>query len=92
VDIYPLLGFPLAVCVDRILHLRRSLVSGIGLVIVLLIGLNLFQMLQYVHGGLHHDAMTARGYIRQFGQLHKEAGLDSVLVYPNYDAALRGDR
>ncbi|MFN5355934.1 MAG: hypothetical protein ACK5CT_04905 [Bacteroidota bacterium] len=92
IDIYPILAFPIALCVDRILHLRRSVVMGLGLLIVFLIGLNLFQMLQYVHGGLHHDAMTARGYLRQFGQLQKQAGIDSVLVYPDYDAALHGDR
>lgn len=92
IDIYPILAFPLAVCVERILHLRRTAITGLGLLIAFLIGLNLFQMLQYVHGGLHHDAMTARGYLRQFGQLQKEAGLDSVLVYPDYAAALKGDR
>jgi hypothetical protein len=92
IDIYPILAFPLAVCVERILHLRRTAITGLGFLIAFLIGLNLFQMLQYVHGGLHHDAMTARGYLRQFGQLQKEAGLDSVLVYPDYAAALKGDR
>ena len=92
IHIYPILALPVALCVHRLIHLRRSVVMGLGLLIVFLIGLNLFQLLQYVHGGLHHDAMPARGYLRQFGQLQKQAGIDSVLVYPDYDAALHGDR
>jgi hypothetical protein len=92
IDVYPVLALPLALCIERVQEFRKLFRWPVYLLIGMLIALNLFQEFQYVHGGLHHDSMTAKAYRHQFGYLEKQPGVDSLLVYPNYGEALNGDR
>jgi hypothetical protein len=60
VQSYPVFALALAAFLERtFVHRKRILVIGLGLY---LIGVNLFQILQYNAGVLHYDHMNARYY------------------------------
>ena len=92
VDSYALLAIPLAATVRYVMS-RNVLVRFSGLLVGLFMTwLNIFQSYQYEHGGLHHDAMSSKAWIRQFGRLDPVPDAHKYLVYPDYEAALKGDR
>jgi len=92
VDTYALWAIPLAAAVRYVAGSNLVVrLSGI-LVAVFLIWLNVFQSRQFEHFGLHHDAMTYKAWIRQFGRMEPVPDQEKLLVYPEYDAALEGDR
>jgi hypothetical protein len=92
IDFYPLYAIFITACISGImkmsLWIRRSLLS----VIILLIGLNLFQTYQFDRRVIHHDAMTGKAYWKVFGKTERPKNFNDLLVFPEYQDAKRGNR
>lgn len=92
IDLYPLLCIPLAACLARIAGLARTarrLFSGL---LVFLVVLSICQTFQYKYNIIHYDAMTFRSYLNVFAKTERKATDTTLLDYPDYEKALRGDR
>ncbi len=91
IDIYPLLSIPLAACfveVSKLAAWRKIMVTT---VFVLLLGLNLFQTLQYRKGLIHFDGMTLKAYLESFGRLHYTEAYKEAIRRPDYELAKKGN-
>ena len=60
--------------------------------VVALVGLNLFQTMQYRRGIVHWDSMTKETYFLIFGNPNYPVGYAESIKTPDYDAAKKGDR
>ena len=92
VDTYALWSIPLAATVRGVVGSKAPLKLLSTMLALFFVWLNIFQLDQVEHRSLHHDAMTKRAYFKQFGKLTPVEGIESTLVYPDYESALKGDR
>lgn len=60
--------------------------------LVLTVGLNQFQTLQYRRGIIHWDSMTYESYKLIFGKLHVPGEFGEAIKTPDYEAAKKGNR
>lgn len=94
IDFYPLLALGIGAVLTWLggkawgRGMRVAGWAALGFFVVL----NLFQSLQYKNGAIHHDAMTARAYVRSFGSFYRPDGFDAYLQPPDYEAAKSGER
>ena len=91
IDVYALLAIPLTAFIDQFKSNSKKYKSAIALVI-LLIGLNQFQIYQYKSGILHYDSMTAKAYFGILWEVNYPPGYDEMIDHPDYEAAKLGDR
>lgn len=95
IQYYALLIFPLAGVLQFLFKKWWSAVPA-SLILVFMINLNLFQTAQFRHSIIHWEAMSKEAYYYVWGKkgLNAEeyAKAESLLVRPDYEAALKGDR
>ncbi|NOG57651.1 MAG: hypothetical protein HND54_07955 [Bacteroidetes bacterium] len=92
IDIYPLLIIPIGVLVNYILKLSYKIKVPFLVLIALLVGLNFFQNEQYIKGSLHYDSMTFQAFTKSFGTLNVDNEYYELLVKPDYEKAIKGER
>lgn len=89
IDAYALLVLPLAVWAQRMLEHPAVWWRNMNLaLVVLLIGWNLVQTLQYSNEFLHYDAMSKDAYL--YLMQHWDFVPNALLDQPDYEAALQG--
>ena len=88
IDLYGLLAVPMASFYDYCLS--RKLKSGIIVLSLSLITLNLFQTWQYKKDLIHYDGMTRKAYWMGFFKTHHTSQWWNALQPPNYDRARKG--
>ncbi len=91
IDLYSLLAIPIAsfyTYVFQLQYLKRAAVFGIAF---LLLGLNLFQTLQYRMNLVHYDSMNFKAYMASFGRIHFTEEYKNALEQPDYEKAKRGE-
>jgi hypothetical protein len=72
---------------------RWKITKAATLIVIMLgIGLNQFQTLQYRRGIIHWDSMSKSSYKMIFGKLHNPEGYNEALKTPDYEAAKKGLR
>jgi hypothetical protein len=62
------------------------------ILVIVFVGLNLFQSMQYRRGIIHWDSMTKNSYFLIFGESNYPEGYSESLKTPDYDTAKKGDR
>jgi len=92
IDYYPLFAIFIAAFLNHLLNLNLWVRRSVYLIIILLIGLNLFQFYQFEKGLIHHAGMTKKSYWMVFGKLDKPKGLIKAFDYPDNQKAREGDR
>lgn len=91
IDLYSLLAIPMAAFFAWALNSiswKRNLLVGLT---VVLIGLNLFQTLQYRRALIHFDSMNFKAYKASFGKLKFTDAYKDALVKPDYEKAIKGE-
>lgn len=73
VETLALLALPFGMIVQRIAARGKLAVAGLIAVVLVCIGLNMFQQWQYLHGILHYEDMNAERYWNAFGAMSQEA-------------------
>jgi hypothetical protein len=92
IDIYGILALPLAACLG-FLFSRKAIVMIIsGLLLVVFLGLNQYQMTQYRTSLLHWDSMTGEAYRAIFLKKDPPADYEKMLRKPDYEKALKGEK
>ncbi len=91
IESYSLLAFPLAAFISWIFSKKIFVKIISSIVILLFIGLNLFQTLQYKHGIIHWDSMSKEAYREVFLIDDKPENYDDLIDKPDYDKALKGE-
>jgi hypothetical protein len=90
IDLYSLLAIPMAsfytYALKQIDFKKWTMIT----ICFLLIGLNLFQTLQYRLNLVHFDSMTFKAYLASFGKLHFTDEYKSALKQPDYEKAKQG--
>lgn len=92
VDCYGLLAVPMAACVEWIFQRKAPLRIALIVVFAGVSYLSFFHYKQYKHGALHHEAMSRAAYFENFGHKRPTERYESLLRWPDYEAAKRGDR
>ena len=91
IDTYGIMAIPLAAFlsffIDKSL-LKRGL---FGILLILFVSLNQFQMNQYRTSLLHWDSMTRKAYFSIFLKKNWPEGYDKMIQVPDYDKALKGE-
>ncbi len=90
INLLPLLSIPLAVCVSAILDRGTIWRIGFCAIILLLIGLNLFQTHQFYHNYIHWTGMTKETYWGSFLSLKRRQLFYEQLREPDYQKAMSG--
>lgn len=91
VDASAIMSIPLAAFIALTQKRKILSVATITLIIVF-VGLNLFQSMQYRRGIVHWDSMTKDGYWLIFGKANYPPGYAESLYTPDYEAAKKGNR
>tara|TARA_R110002050_G_scaffold221441_1_gene357320 strand:+ start:119035 stop:120369 length:1335 start_codon:yes stop_codon:yes gene_type:complete len=91
VDATAIMSIPLAAFIS-IFQKKKFLKYGMTFMVVALVGLNLFQTMQYRRGIVHWDSMTKETYFLIFGNPNYPVGYAESIKTPDYDAAKKGDR
>lgn len=93
IDSYAILIFPLAAVLAYVLDKKEKWLTQTTVVFsLLLIFHGLFQTQQYYNGAIHWNSMSKASYWDSFGRLHPSKKFKSLLVAPDYKAAMKGDR
>lgn len=92
VDCYGMLAIPMAAFVEWML--KRKTVPRIILIVVFaaVSYLSFFHYKQYKHKAIHYEAMTREAYFDSFGHKYPSQRFNSLLVFPDYEAAKKGIR
>lgn len=91
IDYYPLMAIPMASLTDVVIRRKARLRVLMAIIGIALVGLNLFQTIQYSKGDIHHDSMTADAYRIGFARLlNKPLEWYGALSAPEYGRALKG--
>lgn len=85
IDFYPLLAFGMAAFIGYLLDKNRSVKIVGFVVLILFIGLNLFQSYQYKIAILHADGMNWATYQGIFLKTKRFDGYYDTISIPNYD-------
>ncbi|MBK9292308.1 MAG: hypothetical protein IPM52_11875 [Bacteroidetes bacterium] len=90
IEFYTLLSLPLAAL---LWWLRRNMLyfRGVLMVMLLLVGLNLFQTLQYKYGILHFAEMSGRAYWASFGKLKVDPTYYDLMEPLDYSRLIKGE-
>lgn len=92
VDIYGLMAFPLAALFHYFLTSRKLILKILPFFLtIVFVGHNLFQTQQYLNGAIHYVSMTKEAYWESFGKMRASDKYYNSLVFPDYEAAKRGE-
>jgi len=91
IDTYGLMAIPLAAFLTAISKKAFWQQGIVGLLLVLMISLNQFQMNQYRTSLLHWDSMTRKAYFSIFLKKNWPEGYDKMIQVPDYEKALKGE-
>lgn len=93
VDSYGIMALPMAAFVEWMLTRRRVVWRVLLIVLFAAVTfLSFFHHLQYLHGTIHHDSMTAAAYFDSFLSTKPSPRMGPLLDHPDYEAAKRGVR
>jgi len=87
IDIYAFLTIPIAGIITFLLAKDIRLRSTSIILIFGLIGHNIFQMNQYLHGAIHYAFMTNKAYCISFGHIRPQSGFYEALEEPDPEPA-----
>jgi hypothetical protein len=90
IDIYALLAFPMAACYTSMLGERKLSRNTTTAVVVVLIGFQIFQTIQFRYGAIHDDGMTREAYFETFMKLRPTDSFREALRKPDYKSAKAG--
>lgn len=90
VDSYPLMGIGMAAFLAFIQQKSKAIQGLVGLLLVLLLGLNLFQTWQIDNGILHGSRMTQDYYLQVFGKTSVTAADRELLLIDRDKAHAEG--
>jgi len=91
IDTYGLMAIPLAAFLTSFSKKAFWQQGVVGLLLVLMISLNQFQMNQYRTSLLHWDSMTGKAYKGIFLKKNWPEGYDKMIQIPDYEKALKGE-
>jgi len=91
IENYAMLAIPFASFVKFLSEKKWYLNVFFYFIAAFFIWLNIFQTCQFEFHSLHHDGMTKELYFKQVGKMEKVKDFDSMVHWPNYEAALKGD-
>lgn len=91
IDTYPLLAIPFAAFLTKIKSLSYTKKQVVYVMIVCLIGLNLFQSIQAKYNIIHYDSMTRASYVEVFFTITKKPDREKYLQHPDLNKALKGE-
>ena len=93
VDCYGLLAIPMAAFLTWVREQKKK-VWRITLIVIFaaITYLSFFHYKQYKHRAIHYDSMTRRAYFDSFGHKYPSERFDSLLEWPDYEAAKQGQR
>ena len=77
---YPLMAIPLGYLLTWLVQQQRLIRIALSSIVVLIIGLNLFQSYQFHKGIIHGDRMTKAYYFRVFGTVNFDQKNDKYLL------------
>jgi hypothetical protein len=77
---YPIMAIPLGYLLTWVVQQQRIIRISLSSVVVIIIGLNLFQSYQFHKGIIHGDRMTKAYYIKVFGTVNFEQKNDKYLL------------
>ena len=92
IDTYALLAIPFAAFLQAIQTTSKKVFIGVGVIVVLLTGLNQFQTAQYRWGIIHYHGMNWSTYKATFLNPNYPNGYDQLIDEPNYEEAKKGKR
>jgi hypothetical protein len=92
IDVYALLAISMAAFLQGLQKQSKKVFSAIGVLVVLLIGLNQFQTAQYRWGIIHYHGMNWATYKATFLKPNYPNGYDKLIEEPNYEEAKKGNR
>lgn len=92
VDCYGLLAVPLAAFVEWMLGRKKAPRIIVIVVFAAVTYLSFFHYKQYKHQAIHYEAMSAKAYFDSFGHKYPSQRFNSLLVFPDYEAAKQGNR
>jgi hypothetical protein len=92
VDCYGLLAVPLAAFVEWMLSRKKAPRIIVIIVFAAVTYLSFFHYKQYKHQAIHYEAMSAKAYFDSFGHKYPSQRFNSLLVFPDYEAAKQGNR
>lgn len=91
IDIYPFLSIPLSALIHLVITQKKRMYAFFfSICLIVLIGHNLFETIQYRRGSIHYDSMTRESYINSVGNISAGEGFYSLLKAPDYQSALEG--
>jgi hypothetical protein len=90
IDTYSLMGFGLASWLGYLNTKRRVFYYAMQLLILVLIGWNLFQTAQYKYGVIHFAEMSKAAYWNSFGKLGVDFEFYNLLEPMDYDSLIAG--
>lgn len=90
IDTYGIMAIPLAAFLSFIMKRAIWQRALLGVVLVLFVFLNQFQMNQYRTSLLHWDSMTGKAYKGIFLKKNWPEGYDKMIEIPDYEQALKG--
>lgn len=90
IDSYGVLALPFATFIHWVITRKKIIQIPALLIVVLLIGFNLFQARQYYYGAIHYVSMTKASYWETFGKWYPNPRFYDLLVYPDYPSAKKG--
>ncbi|MBI4930566.1 MAG: hypothetical protein HY841_07380 [Bacteroidetes bacterium] len=91
IESYCLLAIPLASFILFLSEKKWFYQIAFYCLALFFIWLNIFQTYQFEFHSLHHDGMTQELYFKQFGKMERVEGFDSMVHWPNYDEAKKGN-
>ncbi len=90
IDLYGLLALPMGAFYQYIFQKGRAMQAVLIFLIFLMIGLNLFQTIQFRRGLIHYDSNTKESFWMHFGTLNRNKEWVKLLKAPNYENAKKG--
>jgi hypothetical protein len=92
IDMYGIMAVPLAAFIDHARKGKNWMKFIVVTIFVAFLLLNQFQMAQYRISVLHWDSMTKEAYWGIFGKKRFPDGYEDMIMMPDYDKALKGER
>lgn len=92
VESYALLALPLAAFIAWMFSQRGKLRVAVFTLFILVTLKSGFLTIQYDHLAIHYEAMTPKAYFDSFFRIHPSPRFESLIKYPDYPAAMKGDR
>ncbi len=90
IPMYPVMAILLGYLLTAVAEKKNSVKLSFSILIILLLGLNLFQTVQHHKGIIHADRMTKAYYFKTFGKMKTEPEDEKLLmVNRSYDGTMQ---